>query len=151
MREIKFRAWDKSRYRMVYDVQDIYEDDISGHFYGCFGCMLQSNYLEIMQYTGLKDKNGKEIYEGDILSLDDVGEEGYEYMEAFDFTNIAVVVWNEGRFELDKFAESDNSMVYDQMCSVCHEEFIVNFLNSKVIGNIYENKELLKEKETKDE
>jgi YopX protein len=53
MREIKFRAWDEDTKRMWWDV---------------FGSMLQDDHYKVMQYTNLKDKNGKEIYEGDIVT-----------------------------------------------------------------------------------
>ena len=65
MREIKFRAWDKDKKEMffvqrlncfLFNAPSKYED----------GSGVPKNY-EIMQYTGLKDKNGKEIYEGDIV------------------------------------------------------------------------------------
>ena len=66
-REIRFRAWvDKSK--MIFS-SDTYGDYIDffmtcrKHNDGFGGCYL-------MQFTGLKDKNGKEIYEGDILSMD---------------------------------------------------------------------------------
>lgn len=67
-REIKFRAWDKVSKKMLVP-GDINLPDIT-----CNGCPVEphtrknlSLEMELMQYTGLKDKNGKEIYEGDIL------------------------------------------------------------------------------------
>ncbi len=94
------------------------------------------------QYTGLTDKNGTKIFEGDIVEFEDTGEDGYEYSEGFDFRNRAVVVWDNGRWELDEFA-SDNSGVADDMRN-CHDDFVSVFAyQSWVIGNIYDNPELI--------
>ena len=82
------------------------------------------------------------IYEGDIVEFDDCGEDGYEYREGFDFVNRAVVVFNNGRFELGNFL-SDNSGVLDDMNSNDHEDFTIVFKHCKVVGNIYQNPELL--------
>ena len=89
------------------------------------------------QYTGLKDSTGKRIFEGDILEFEDLGEEGYEYKEGFDFINTASVVFVKGRFELENFW-SDNSGVMEEMGND-HDEFMSVFYGSKIIGNIHDN------------
>jgi len=95
----------------------------------------------VSQYTGLKDSTGKRIFEGDILEFEDLGEEGYEYKEGFDFINTASVVFNNGRFELENFW-SGNSGVMEEMGND-HDEFMGVFSGSKIIGNIHDNPELL--------
>lgn len=94
----------------------------------------------ICQCTGLKDKNGKLIWGNDIVSFEDTGEEGYEYKEGFDFVNKAKVEFAEGRWSLTDFV-SDNSGVMDEMYD--HAEFMEFWQYCEVIGNKFDNPELL--------
>ena len=113
MREIKFRAWDKEDKKMICGI----EKGINMGEEVCFGEFLDnSKWYVIMQYTGLKDKNNKEIYEGDIVK--DL------------FKNIGKVFYYITGFmvEYPKGIEGLTS----------HEE---------IIGNVYENSELLPKEE----
>ena len=121
MREIKFRVWDKLNKEMInfesinFQERRVYEDTVS---YRKF------NDIELMQYTGLKDMKGKEIYEGDIL-FESFGEKYYKVV----FENGSFRAEFEGDFEEYSFDLID---VVAQGC--------------EVVGNIYENPELMKDK-----
>lgn len=121
MREIKFRAWDADEKTMcpVYELH-FGERIIVARVNARNGKMLLvfSDETKLMQYTGVKDKNGVEIYEGDIL-LDDFAEEYY------------IVKFFDGAF----IAECDG-VIYD-LADVA--------LITAVVGNIYENPELTEE------
>ena len=110
MREIKFRAWDKYSERMIYKHNCISFD---GKVYP------HNPDLYLMQYTGLCDKNGKEIYEGDIIK------------DEFDRSFIVDWLCNEARFSIK---EINKKTLY---------KMVINHLKVEVIGNIYENNELL--------
>ena len=145
MREIKFRVWDVENkiFLNPIDCTQLVIRPLSGKVTD--GATTPN--VELVQYTGLKDKNGIEIYEGDILEFEDTGEEGYEYLEGYDFTNRAAVCYENGRFELENFVGGDG-YVLESMSNECHEDFMIILNNSKIIGNRYENPELLEEVST---
>jgi uncharacterized phage protein (TIGR01671 family) len=131
MREIKFRAWDKTQLRMVtlnawhFDtglIDASAPEELRG--------FRNDGRYEVMQFTGLKDKNGKEIYEGDIVKAlfhygDDYGNEVGESEE-----RIGQVSWTHSKGR--QFVGFDFFPANDLAESI------------EVIGNIYENPELLK-------
>lgn len=111
-REIKFRAW----FVEDEDMQDCDKIDLPN----------KTHHKDViaMQYTGLKDKNGKEIYEGDIVIFDN--------NPKFD----SVVKWGDGGFKITLNKKKGYifplNATYAETC--------------EIIGNIYENQELLEEK-----
>lgn len=104
---------------------------------------LRMSDFEIMWFAGFKDVDGKEIFQGDIREFHDMGEEGHEYKEGYDFTNRAVVMFEEGRFAFGKFMDQ-NSGVSEEIN--LHDEVYSAMMHSRVIGNIFENPELLEDK-----
>lgn len=126
MRGIKFRYWDMVRKEFITD-GDVYyaaEDYILAGDIDNPPVVDVTGRVQMSQYTGLKDKNGQEIYEGDILS-------------AFHGTQITAVAWNE-EFGLYGIVLQVSGL------SEPMEELLGNHLDVvEVIGNIYENPELL--------
>jgi len=71
MRELKFRAWYKPEKKMIYNIQNEFEERIELGM-DCFSDYLKNDDFIVEQYTGLKDKNSRKIYEGDIVKFVDL-------------------------------------------------------------------------------
>ena len=116
MRELRFRVWDSCKKRWMLFIEPIDEFE---------ECEISPepafNSLIIEQYTGLKDRNGKEVYEGDIL-MDDCSDP-LEYWTV--------------KHEYGKFVGEAQGVVED----------VYELTDLEVIGNVHENPELLKGKD----
>lgn len=125
MRVVKFRAWDKE-IEKIYPVLkiDFVEEwvsmysKITGRHYNWL------NNLVLMQYVGLQDKNGEEIYEGDVVSFKSAHSD-------CDYKTIGEVVWYCGEAA---FLVECNGEIFKHFDEIREIE---------VLGNIYENPELL--------
>ena len=115
MREIKFRAWDKFM-KFMWGTDVCYQGHLATFFKEYQDAVDGENEPILMQYTGLKDKNGKEIYEGDIVKK-----------EWIEFTN------KEHREQI-----VDVQWITNGYGAIFHEPEKL-----EVIGNIYENPGLL--------
>jgi uncharacterized phage protein (TIGR01671 family) len=123
VREIKFRAWDKREKEMLHvysmgfthsGVSDFRLDDDEYFFRA-----ENTDDYELMQYTGLKDKNEKDIYEGDIV-------------DAPGHWGVGVVEYGQGIAAAFTFNNQPLGLI--------------DYSDIEVIGNIYENPKLLKQK-----
>lgn len=136
MKELKFRVWHTKLGHYLKDNEFYIEQD--GSVYSAFESyddkVINTNYIEnfsqddfdegyviVEQYTGIKDKNGKEIYEGDIVEYD----------------------WY---IRNDKSYRVKEKVVFDDMGARLRNDRIRNCSNVEVIGNIHENDNLLEEK-----
>ena len=124
VREYKFRAWDNYHQEMINWDQykdELVSDDFINHGQGP---------LVVMQYTGIKDDNGKEIYEGDIVEGGHFSPLSKEF-----YSKLYEVTFKEGNYMAKLIGYSP------------YGDTFLRFIEGVVIGNIYENKELLKGEE----
>ena len=140
-REIKFRAWDKEWNKMFYFSEPkVWQHISTAENYSLeFGKRhLNSDNLvdaKLMQFTGLKDKNGKEIYEGDILVYTGTSPPHY-----FNNGDLFIVEWVLNRWVGTRIKDKTQG----DYCGGNHLEDWLMSSDREVIGNIYENPELLK-------
>ena len=114
-REIMFRAWETNRNKMCYGYETYIAD-------------AEQNDYPLMQFTGLKDKNGKEVFEGDILMVND--KNAYGKVKKLQYK----VEFIEGAFMC---------VLIDKKYDKVFPKSMKNQPNMEVIGNVFENPELL--------
>ncbi len=125
MRQLKFKAFNKSEKRWI-DIFSLHCDD--GHIQSiedATGKRFNISDVELVEFTGMKDKNGKEIYERDIV----------EWFDSFRRMNmkkgVSQILWQQLGFNIE-----GSDFGYEG-------EDLIGWDNLNVIGNIYENPELL--------
>ena len=127
MRDIKFRAWHELNKRMI-DLKAITPLALNLDTDGLF--IPFSDGLKLMQFTGLKDRNGQDIYEGDLLKAQDPYGENQKVFPVEMKDGVYQIEWH-GMFQ---GGETDVTAIYYAMQS----DFTF-----EVVGNVYQNPELV--------
>ena len=144
MREIKFRAYDKNKKVMHEDIQ-LWAENALWQYFGVetFGELLNQPHVEIMQFTGLLDKNGKEIFENDLMEIyySDCPN-GFTRLDGKrEFIMIVgIVEFKEGEWVVTH-REPENKEIRRPRLF-----YMLQNNNRCVVGNAYENPELLETK-----
>ncbi|WP_040194772.1 YopX family protein [Clostridium culturomicium] len=130
MREIKFRVWDIINKRILN-----YGEIMHLPMWEVFPGTPEQRAFNVMQYTGLKDKHGKEIYEGDVVK--------YTLKSYYNKTVTEMIPVTWGSYS-DGGEYVDNvecwMIRYKSLSDICDNKYNQSV---EVIGNIYENPELL--------
>lgn len=122
MREIKFKAWHNINKKFI----SFYESDLKMHENGQIyaGGMNVTDRITLLQYTGLKDCNGTEIYEGDIVQPNDIN-------------GVLYVDWYQAESRYAAYYPRTINGIRNYTLALYHPDTL------EVIGNIYENPDLL--------
>lgn len=137
MREMKFRIWDKTWKKFYYG-----ELLSSGFKHTMNPNGPVGELTDWMQFTGLKDKNGKEIYESDVVKYFD---------EEFDREIVGYIIFKDGTYKiaLEKEGKRPYIECFRFWNDGMHDWYTMEnaeLYNLEVIGNIHENKELVESK-----
>lgn len=125
----RYRAWDKEFKEMVQVDALVSEEQLIKATYKNGNVVKEDiKYYNLMQSTGLLDKNGKEIFEGDVLKITDK----HSWLEVVSFNEKKAMFVSK---EIHRNTDIPESPLWDL--------FITNLFKLEVIGNRYENKELL--------
>ena len=144
MREHKYRAWCAHDEMMYYDVQKgiIFDDGSRYGFHNFIETEDPQDYheWELMQYTGLQDRNGREIFEGDVVRIGEFFDGGVERDDTDSWMNDSLheVVW--GGKEYPAFTLRPEE---DWEMNIFSEIICGGDMSIEVVGNIYEHPELL--------
>lgn len=172
-RVIKFRAWDKIEKEMIYNSMELHsrilgldgnpplKGDETKESYIGFSDWFEGQRFDMMQFTGLNDKNGKEIWEGDILHVIEEGDYGGEFYGVVEWLNN----WSIYGIACTCVKEIAKSKTNTRVTTIFTRGFLTRrhgacielaeiftdigayqFSKAEVIGNIRENPELLEKK-----
>lgn len=116
MRDIRFRAWHKEEKKMYHWGSGVIWIDHQLNVYSLANRVFPAEVIELMQFTGLKDYNDKEIYEGDIVRCQYAEDRGPRFVDVVEWSNCEFKIGTYGLGEIEA---------------------------EEIIGNIYEDPEII--------